>query len=491
MTVSNKELFIRISERKDIVHRFKSIDEDTSDLINSIIARVLSEYDKLYLLYSILTIIRELMVNSLKANVKRVFFEMNGLNINDANDYETGISMFREVIIGDFDLLHNIVEETDLYIDFSVKNQSDGIIFEVKNNTTILPAELERIKYRMQVTQTSNSFNEIFDDISDEKEGAGLGLMLILMCLKNMGLPSDTFKLNSVGNETIASVFIPEKIRKSEVTGKIKDLILEQIEGIPTFSQNIVHLLDLCQNPEVTIKELSEKVKEDVALSTDVMKLANSAGFISSTKVEEIDSAIMTIGIKNLESILIVSSARKILESRYERFEEIWDHCNKVAAYSRIISNIYNIRKDGEKASLAGLLHDLGKVVLVAVDMKSLQIIADIIKDHSIVTTTVMEEISLGISHSEIGKLIAEKWNLPEFLVELIASHHAPGGDKGKYSDILYIVNLANFFCGVEDRRYYYSYLDITVKDFFRIANKEELLELHEKVKMKYTGDKK
>lgn len=480
------EIFRKIEAGEPLRINFQYITDDTLILLNSIISRVLAKYDLLYILYSMLTIVREIVVNALKANTKRVFFESYGFDINNAEDYIKGINIFKEKVVGDFEEIRKEVLDSSYYIHFNLDSKPEGLNFSVKNNSNLLPQEEMRIKQRIAVAIQKNNFHELYEDIEDDSEGAGLGIALVILFFKSMGVDPTCFKIRSNGNVTVTSFFIPYQLKPKSVTSLVKDKILEEINGVPAFPENIITLLDLCSSPDACIDEIVSRIKQDMSIVTDVMKLANSAGFITTNRIEDIGTAVMKIGLKNLTSILIASNARKIMESRFSRFEEIWEHCNRVAVYSRLIAEKYKMRGVGENAFLAGLLHDLGQVILLAVDINGIKKIAEIVHDRSIITTTVMEEISIGISHSEIGALVAEKWNFPDYLTQAIRFHHAPQNIKAEYRDIVYIVYMANMLCGVEKRKYQYYYTDEHVLERFKIKSEDELKELHHLIKNKY-----
>lgn len=483
---NNAEILRKIENAEPLKINFKFVSDDTLVLLNSITARVLSKYDLHYILYSMLTITREIVVNALKANAKRVFFANSGLDINNPGDYNKGIAIFKEKVVGDFDSIKDDILNSSYYIQFNLSCTDEGINFSVKNNAGILQLEQARINDRINSAVRKSNFHEIYDDIEDDTEGAGLGIALVVLFFKSMGLDPSLFKIRSDGKVTVTSFFIPFKLKPTGVTSLVKDKILEEIKGVPTFPENIITLLDLCSSPDACIDDIVTRIKRDVAIVTDVIKMANSAGFITTRRIEDIGMAVMKIGLKNLKSILIASNARKIMESRYSRFEEIWDHCNRVAVYSRLIAEKYKMAGVAENAFLAGLLHDLGQVILLAVDMKGIKKIAEIVHDRNIITTTVMEEISIGISHSEIGALVSEKWNFPDYLIQSIRFHHSPQNVQDEYSDIVYTVYLANLLCGVEKRKYYYYYAEEPVLERFRINGEDDLKLLHEEIRTKF-----
>lgn len=490
MTVDNSEykakIFQKIETGEPLRINFQYVSDDILVFLNSIMARVLAKYDLHYILYSMLAIIREIVVNALKANAKRVFFESYGFDINNAEDYIKGINAFKEKVIGDFEEIREELTKSSYYINFNLDYKSNGLIFSVKNNAALLSQELVRINRRIALAMQKENFHELYEHIEDDTEGAGLGIALVVLSLKGMGLDLSCFKIKSNEKITAATFFIPYQLKPKSITSLVKDKILVEIQGIPTFPENIITLLELCSSTDACIDEIVSLIKQDMAIVTDVIKMANSAGFITTSKIKDIGTAVMTIGLKNLKSILIASNARKIMESRYSRFEELWEHCNKVAVYSMLIAKKYKMPKVAENAFLAGLLHDLGQVILFAVDINGMKKIAEIVHNRNIITTTVMEEISIGISHSEIGALVSKKWNFPDYLTQTIRYHHAPQNIQIEYKDIVYTVYLANLLCGVEKRKYQYYYTNEHVLERFRINSEDELKELHQEIRIKF-----
>ena len=475
-----KKIFEKINSDEPVKINFKYVSEDILMLINSIITRILGKKDLLYLLHSLITIMRELVVNSLKANAKRVFFEERGLDINDPAQYAKGMALFKEKIIGDFEFIKSDILRSENSILFCVDPGENGILFTVKNSTPIHKSEQERINKRIAVAVQNDNFGDIYAHLEDDSEGAGLGIALIIMFLKSMGISPTSFKLKSDEKVTMATIEIPYTIHPPEIITKVKTRILYEIKGLPTFPEHVVELLKMCKSQDADINVIAGKIKLDVALTSDVIKLANSAGFITMGKTDDISKAIVKIGLKNLHSILLASNARKILESRYSKFEEIWEHCGRVAFYAKTIALKYGMHDIAENAYITGLLHDIGKVILLAVDINAVKQIAEIVKNRDIISTSVMEEIAIGISHAEIGSLVAEKWNFPEYMAATIKYHHSPLLLPEKFRDIANTVYLANMICGIEKRNYYYYYIEESALERFGIRSEIDFAKLHE-----------
>ena len=487
--LQSKTISRKIEKGEPVTLSFSFINERVLVVINSILVRILGKHDQIYLLNSVVTILREIVVNALKANTKRVFFLKHGLDITNAGHYRTGMVRFKKEIVGSFDTVEGDLRRSDFYVQIRFDQDAHAIRIVVSNNSPILPVELERITFRIEKAKQYNDFTEAYDEIEDDSEGAGLGIVLTILLMKNMGIEPRNYAIQSAGRTTVTSLTIPAQLKPAGITTKIKKRILREIEGIPTFPENIVQLQRLCGDPDSSIEDIVRRLKMDPALSTDVIKLSNSAGIAPYKRIEDIKSAVVTIGLKNLNAMLAASNARKILNERYSSFEMIWDHCNKVAFYARNIAISIRASAIVENVYMAGLLHDLGKIILLATDKKLVRKIADIVKDRKITATT-MEEISIGLSHSTIGSLVSRKWNFPDYLIEAINYHHAPFSCSEKYRDIVYTIYLANMMAGIEDRRYAYHYIEESILERFNLMDESKFKSLHDRLKEKFESTK-
>jgi putative nucleotidyltransferase with HDIG domain len=479
----------RIEKKQPIKLSFRYVNEKVLMVLNSIVSRILSKQDQIFLLNSTVTILREIIINALKANAKRIFFLKNELDITDGTQYVRGMNKFKKEVIGEFESIEEDLKRSDFYVHITFQYDSKAIQILVENNSPILPVELERIHFRIDKALKYNDFSEAYAEIEDDSEGAGLGIVLTILLLKNMGIDPKNYSISVQGKNTRTTLSIPSVLKPGEITTKVKRQILSEIDGIPTFPENITLLQRLCNDPESSIDQIVKRLKIDPALSSDVIKLSNSAGIAPYKRIEDIKSAVVTIGMKNLNAILVASNARRILNERYSSFELIWEHCNRVAFYARNIALSMRQTAIIENVYMAGLLHDLGKIILLATDKKLVRKIAEIVNNRKITTTT-MEEISIGISHSAIGSLIARKWNFPDYLVEAIAYHHSPLNGSEKYRDVVFTIYLSNMMAGIEDRRYTNYYIEELVLERYGLLDMNKFNAFHEKLKAKYDSTK-
>jgi HD-like signal output (HDOD) protein len=477
-----KGLIAAFSSGEPVSIRFAFPGKDTLRTINSFTAQTLSGRDRIFLLESLITIIREGVYNAVKANAKRIYFEREGGQISDQSKYDEIMHEFKNKVIMNFPDMQSDLEMSSYRANFTLTQAADGISIVISNNVPLIPSERTRIDQRIAIAAKYSDFNEVYEEMYDDTEGAGLGIILTVLILKNSGIAPESYTITSDETSTTVSLFIPDTLRPHEFSSHLKVQIIEQISVLPTFPQTTVELLDMCDQPNASLQKLGDKIKTDPSLTADILKLANSAGFMSARKIDNISDALVRIGLKNLKFVLMAASSRTILEKRYKKFETIWQHCLKTAFYARTIALQLSLRGTEDQAFICGLLHDMGKIVLLSVDLDITNRIAEIVSQHRIRTTTVIEEISIGISHSSIGKLIAEKWNFADFLISGIEFHHSPLMARQEHKLVVFVTYIANLLCGVETKKYEYSYADAMVLETLGIADETALIALHQKL---------
>ncbi|MBN1535062.1 MAG: HDOD domain-containing protein [Spirochaetes bacterium] len=471
---------IEEGERADFTFRFASDEELVQ--VYALFSKTLSRMDRVFFLESMITILRELFGNALKANAKRVFFMKHDFRLSDQASYDEGMKRFTVLLKEGIERFREDLERSDLSITVSLEKTGEGILMTVANTAPLVEVEREKVESRIQEAEKYTSFMEIYNRMYDKSEGAGLGIILSILLLRHSGIDSSHFSLVSDGGTTRASVLIPFDFRPAGFTNLVKEEIAEKAASLPTLPETINELLEMCRNESISIDEIAEKILQDASMAADVLKTANSAGFISGRRIESIRDALMIIGIKNFKSLLYVTGAKRILTQRYKKFEEIWAHCNRTAFYARALARRLGLMDIAEKVTLAGLLHDLGKIVLLSTDIELVDRISDLVSNRKLRCTTLIEEATIGLSHADIGGMIAARWNFPPYLVEAISRHHAPLSCDPQNRDITYIAYLANMMVGIEEGRMYYWYLESQVLERFGLATDFAFRDLHDRI---------
>ena len=464
--------------------------KEINRFLNSLLIKVLSYSDMLYLTGPIENVLREMIVNAVKANSKRIYFKKNNLDIIDPIHYEQGMSSFKQYMTETIENLPEELKENGYRVEFILKKDTDGFKTIVRNNAGLLPFEQERINKRLDKSREYNDFVDIYSDIADDQEGEGLGIPLTMLFLKNSGIGDKSFSIISDGKITQSSFVIPYKTQPLAIKRVLEIKIVNSVNELPTFPEYIAEIQVLCDKPDASINEISKKISVDPSLAASVLKLSNSAGFITSKKIDTISEAVKIIGLNNLNSILLASSAKKILDEHLASFQDVWNHCNKVAFYARQLAQQLGQNKISDMVFLASMLHDLGKIVLLSLNEDMTEQIDKISTNRRMRTSTALEEASIGISHSTIGKMIAEKWNFNDYIKETIAYHHAPILANENNLDIVFLSYLANSLCLIEEKKFDFFYLEEEVIKRYGLGSEEKFNALHENIKTKFEQQK-
>ncbi len=171
---------------------------------------ILAKYKRLDLLDATYTVVKELVINATKAIMKRIVFAENKLDIDNVADWEKGNILFKERLLEKY--IKDYIEKGKS-LNFKVKvryvHSKNGIRVEVINNTPIPKLDEERLRKNLANSMRYDSIADFYLDCGDNVEGAGLGLPMIIILLKNQGIDPQFLRIGNNSDETIARIEIP------------------------------------------------------------------------------------------------------------------------------------------------------------------------------------------------------------------------------------------------------------------------------------------
>jgi len=185
-------------------------------------------------------------------------------------------------------------------------------------------------------------------------------------------------------------------------------------------------------DPLTSNQVLENIVSEDSALAAKVLMIANSALFNFPSKIDTISKAITIIGQKQLSQIILSCSVVQMFKDIPQDvidMEQFWRHSIAVATAARILA-AYRREQNIEKFFAAGLLHDIGKLILFVEAPKYATEIMNRCAESNELMHIVEREV-LGFDHSKLGAMLLKKWKLPEDVVSAVYYHHMPGISSG------------------------------------------------------------
>ncbi|EKR75554.1 HDOD domain-containing protein [Leptospira noguchii] len=470
-----KDLNHSVLENTPVHYRFHNLTENVDSTISRTLDRYLIQLDIIYVRDSVLTTLKETIANSIKANFKRIYFQELKADIHNPTIYKQKISGFKKNYLDNKEKYEELLFKNNFVVLVSFIYNKDMIRIRVMNNVKLSPTEVERINQRIEKARLYNDLAEAFLEAGDETEGAGLGLVMSLMMLKNDGLSATSYKIESQGNNTSVIIDIPLNISKENLQLQKTQDILKNIDGLPTFPKSIQDIQAMIAKPNSSINQIAEVIKKDVALSANILKLANSAAFIRANKVESLDRAIQLIGLKELSQLLYSLGTKQILEGKFPAFLSIWEKSNQCAFYCKLIASKINLPKDTESNLVsAALLHDIGEIILLSLEEKMMNNIGKISASKEIASAVSMEEAALGITHTKVGALIAEKWNFPDLYSKSMEYHHRPLLVEEEMIPYIYPIYLSDMMIKINNEEAKFGEIPEKILQFCKFENSGE-----------------
>jgi len=446
-------------------------------IISTFLKQLAQEKLRDYVVYCV----QELTVNAKKANTKRVYFMERGLDLTNQDDYKEGMLAFKENTLSNIAHYLQLQKEKGLYIKLILQIKNNIIYIEVRNNVAVTKTELIRIHDKLARSRQYNNLEEALSMVLDDSEGAGLGLVILVLMLKKMGLDEDCFDILGTEKETIARLVIPLDQTRLENLSALSTTIVDNITSLPQFPENILLVQKLINDPKSEMADIARQISMDPALTADLLKIVNSAQYMLSKKVDSISEAVKMVGIRGIKNLLFSYGTQKILGDDTSDKKALWEHSYKTAFFAfNLVKNFRRDRNLLDDAYVGGILHDMGKIIFSNVHPELLSKIKGFCTERGLPSST-MEDLSAGMNHSEIGALIAEKWNFPEGLVTAIRYHHDPGSAPKESKDLVDTVYLANMFCELEKGGVTFDQFDPAVLENYGITSKKQVDALLEK----------
>ena len=234
----------------------------------------------------------------------------------------------------------------------------------------------------------------------------------------------------------------PEDIRKkfagkpangnTKISGNefdtLKAKIIAKAENIPPLPALARELVQLTRNDKTQMKDFIDKIKMDQGLSSRIIKLVNSPFYGLRQDVASIDRATVLLGLNSVKNLALAISTAQFFDKNFALYkttgQALWDHSFLVARLCELLGKAAG--EDEDSLYLAGLMHDIGKTVLVDFLVQEASSSED-------------EVNQLGTDHSTVGELVLSKWSVAGPITDAVRNHHSNSSDK--FKAVLYFAN--------------------------------------------------
>jgi len=207
----------------------------------------------------------------------------------------------------------------------------------------------------------------------------------------------------------------------------LKNLIMTT-RDLPAMPHVASKVLELSSDPEACAPQLQQVIADDQAMAARILKIANSAMYSCSRNVKTLSEAIVMLGFNSIRSLVVTSAARNLYAGSAARLglkeRLLWEHSIGCAFAGRMLA-MQHWPLLAEEAFLAGLMHDIGKLVLnLQIPERFDEVVQVVYNEHRGFCET--ERELLGFDHAQVGALLVNKWKLTPLLEETIGLHHDP-----------------------------------------------------------------
>ena len=228
-----------------------------------------------------------------------------------------------------------------------------------------------------------------------------------------------------------------------------KERILLGVKSLPALSAAVARLSDLLNDPHATSNDYEEAIKYDMAVTGNLLRIANSVFFRRSRRVDSVRQAFLFLGAKRVFEIAVAASVGTIIPPRIPGYgidaQTFWMHSVSVAILAERLGSELTLKNVPDLTFTAGLLHDVGKLVIGTfleensgerekIDIEAMPFIQ-------------IERQVLGADHAEIGADVARRWSLPASVIWAAQYHHQPNEAPADAEQVL--IDLVHIADGV------------------------------------------
>lgn len=228
------------------------------------------------------------------------------------------------------------------------------------------------------------------------------------------------------------------------------DQLIRESERIEPVPQVIHQLMDLVDDPEVPVSEISELILYEPVVTANLLKLANSAAFGFKRKVDSVHDAVVLLGLKRVVEIIVLNSVTKPLKSAQQGYGleegQLWKQSVSCALMASAIAETIGL-PEKHIVFTAALLKDIGVIVLDR-HLGEAMVAIRMAMESGGLTLAAAERQVLGIDHAQLGGRIAENWNFSESLAKTIRDHHL-NDDAADIPKETAMVYLADSMCSM------------------------------------------
>lgn len=285
-------------------------------------------------------------------------------------------------------------------------------------------------------------------------------MQLVTTSHQYLAKPCDAETIKDTVNRAIA---LRELLSTNTLSG-----LVSRIGSLPSIPLLYVRIVQTLQSDEPSLQKIGEIVSEDIAMSAKILQLVNSSYFGLARRISNPVQAVMFLGLETVKALVLSIHIFTKWDCGFINgfdIEQLWHHSMAVGVMAKRLAESERLSaRDADEAFTAGLLHDVGKLILAFNLPDAYRKVLHRCKSEHIPLWQAEEEM-LGATHAEVGAYLLGLWGLPTPIVEAVAWHHRPAESPARTFCPLSTVHIANamWYRNNSTHAYYTSELDMAL----------------------------
>lgn len=226
--------------------------------------------------------------------------------------------------------------------------------------------------------------------------------------------------------------------------------LISGIQALPSIPSLYLRIQEELRSPDTSVKRIAEIVAQDPAMTTKMLQLVNSAFFGVPQHISDPEVAVNMLGLDTVQALVFSAHVFRQFDKlpEYMDLDKLWQHGTRVGALAKRIAKAESAdNRECTDASVAGMLHDVGRLVLF-VNLPEETARLHRLAQRSNANLFELERLEWGATHAEVGAYLLGLWGLPEPVVKAVALHHGPIDSLDNGFSVTTAVYAANALAG-------------------------------------------
>lgn len=415
----------------------------------------------------------ELLTNAKKANTKRVYFQEKNLDINNKDDYDKGMETFKDEAFDNMNYYLDLQRKAGLYVKLVMQLKADKVIIEIRNNSLITEFEMERIQSKLNNVQQFKTMDEVVNNVLDTSEGAGLGIIIIILMLQRVGLSKDNYQVFCTEDETVTRMILPGNEKMFAAVDIMSYELTYMRDQIPVLEYRFQEVNDLVRGDKIDRNVLLTAVRKDMDLSLLLLKysLEKDKSCISLYKA----MSLMTDD--ELKFIFSESNPTCRIVENTQELEDLFFHAERTAYFAFCLNkNMPDFQKrfDDDSVYTLGILNSLGYMFLKTQTKEQSDYMEELAQQFEEYSDKILEVFNYGNSNNYLKRAYLKKMNFEEDVSVVLScwnNGESVKEDLVPVTDIIYVAEMMQYY---DEKKVEFYQVDKNILKKFKIGDEKQ-----------------